>query len=134
MELEMDREHVAHIVIQAFYEVYNTLGYGFLEKNYENALVLELRLRGVKAVQQAPVAVNYKGQKIGDYFVDVLVEDCVILELKTAVELAPEHEAQLLHYLKATNIDLGLLLNFGPKPKVRRLVYETARHRQSGTF
>jgi GxxExxY protein len=98
-----------------------------LEKNYENALVLELRSRGLQAVQQAPVAVFYKGQKIGDYLVDILVEDCLILELKTAEEISPQHEAQLLHYLKATEIDLGLLLNFGPKPKVRRLIYETAR-------
>ena len=80
-------------------------------------------------MQQAPIAVYYKGQKIGDYFVDILVEGCVILELKAVEELAPEYEAQLLHYLKATDIDLGLLLNFGPKPKVRRLIYEKARHR-----
>ena len=125
----MDREQVAKIVVQAFYEVYNTLGHGFLEKNYENSLVLELRSHGLRVAQQSPVAVYYKGQKVGDYFVDILVEDCLILELKAVEELALEHEAQLLHYLKATEIDLGLLLNFGPKPKVRRLIYETARLR-----
>jgi GxxExxY protein len=125
----MDREQVAKVVVQAFYEVYNTLGHGFLEKNYENALVLELRSRGLYVAQQAPVAVYYKDQKIGDYFVDILVENCLVVELKAVEELSPEHEAQLLHYLKATDIDLGLLLNFGPKPKVRRLIYETARQR-----
>jgi GxxExxY protein len=125
----MDREIAAKIAVSAFYEVYNHLGTGFLEKNYENALVLELKSRGLNVRQQSPVEVFYKGQKIGFYLADIVVEDCLILELKAVEEICLEHEAQLLNYLKATDIDLGLLMNFGPKPKVRRFVYETARNK-----
>lgn len=123
----MDREIAAKIAVKAFYEVYNQLGHGFLEKNYENALVLELQLQGLNVRQQSPVEVFYKDQKIGFYLADIVVEDCLLLELKAVEEIRLEHEAQLLNYLKATDIDLGLLMNFGPKPKVRRFVYETAR-------
>jgi GxxExxY protein len=117
-------------IIKAFYDVYNELGYGFLEKVYENALLLELRERGHQVVQQAPLSITYHGVKVGEYHVDLLVNDCVILELKAADSLAPEHEAQLLNYLKASGIKVGLLLNFGPHPQVRRKVFDTARVRQ----
>jgi GxxExxY protein len=123
-----DREVVTRIVVQAFYDVYNILGHGFLEKVYENALVLELRERGLKVETQAPIKVLYKGVKIGDYFADLLVEDCLLVELKAVEQLTVEHEAQLLNYLKATSVNLGLLLNFGPKPLVKRKIYESARH------
>jgi GxxExxY protein len=114
-------------VVQSFYEVYGTLGSGFLEKVYENALALELERRGLRVQKQAPIQVYYAGQVVGEYFADLLVEGCLIVEIKAAEELAVEHEAQLLNYLKATRIDLGLRLNFGPKPQVKRRIFETAR-------
>ena len=109
-------------IIGAFYDVYNELGYGFLEKVYENALVHELRKRGYHVQQQAPIDVTYDGLLVGQYFADLLVNEVVILELKAAKAIAEEHEAQLLNYLKATEIEVGLLLNFGPKPEVKRKI------------
>ncbi|MCK4831742.1 MAG: GxxExxY protein [Anaerolineales bacterium] len=114
-------------IINAFYQVYNQLGHGFLEKVYENALVHELRKRKHEVVQQAPIKVRYDGAIVGEYFADLLVNGAVILELKAAVAIAPEHEAQLLNYLKATDIDVGLVLNFGPEPQIKRKIFETAR-------
>jgi GxxExxY protein len=116
-------------IVQAFYQVYNTLGYGFLERVYENALAIELRKRGLVVQQQAPVKVYYDGQQVGEYYADLLAENCVIVELKAAEVLGDEHHAQILNYLKATEIEVGLLLNFGPKPEVKRKVFETARNR-----
>lgn len=125
----MEREEVIRAIIGAFYLVYNTLGTGFLEKNYENAMAIELREQGFLVQQQAPIKVFYKEQSIGEYFADLLVSECVIVELKVASSISPQHEAQLLNYLKATEIDLGILLNFGPKAEFRRKIYETARKR-----
>jgi GxxExxY protein len=121
------REEAARAVVQAFYRVYGTMGYGFLEKVYENALSIELRLRGFEVRKQEPINVHYLGEVVGEYFADLLVEDCLIVEIKAVDGLAAEHEAQLLNYLKATEIDLGLLLNFGPKPEIRRKIFQTAR-------
>jgi GxxExxY protein len=126
-----DREDVARAVIQAFYRVYDTLGSGFLERVYESALAIELRRRGLVVERQAPITVFYEGEQVGEYFADLLVEECLIVEVKAAETLAVEHEAQLVNYLKATTIDLGLLLNFGPKPQIRRKIYETARSSHS---
>ena len=103
--------------------MYNALGYGFLEKVYENALLLELRRRGLQVEQQTPIKVYYAGQVVGEYFADLLVEGKVIVELKAAEAISPAHEAQLLNYLKATGISVGLLLNFGPRPEFRRKVF-----------
>ena len=114
-------------IIRAFYEVYNTLGYGFLEKVYENALALQLQALGLQVTQQAPIQVFFKGQEVGIYHADLLVEDLVILELKSVRTLAKEHEAQLLNYLKATPYEIGLLLNFGPRPQVKRKVFDNNR-------
>ena len=111
-------------VIAAFFAVYNTLGYGFLEKVYENAMVIELGRRGVVVLAQAPITVFYHGQAVGEYFADLLVADKVIVELKAVKALAQEHEAQLLHYLRATRIEVGLLLNFGPEPTFQRRAYD----------
>ena len=122
---------VTSSVIKAFYDVYNQLGYGFLEKVYENALAHELEKRGFWVDQQMPIEVFYDGITVGQYFADLLVNKVVILELKAAEGIIEQHEAQLLNYLKATNIDVGLLLNFGPKPQVKRKVYETARKRDA---
>jgi GxxExxY protein len=114
-------------IIGAFYAVYNTLGWGFLEKVYQNALKLEMEKRGLRCEPQAKIAVYYDGQQVGEYYADFLVEDAVIIELKAVEQLAPEHEAQLVNYLKATAIEVGLLVNFGPKPQFKRRVFDTAR-------
>jgi len=111
-------------VINCFYAVYSSLGYGFLEKVYENSLLYELTKRGIKAQAQYPLSVHYDGVVVGEYFADLIVEDGLILEIKSVKSLLPEHEAQLLNYLKATEIEVGLLLNFGPKPEVKRKVFD----------
>jgi GxxExxY protein len=114
-------------IIGAFFRVYNCLGYGFPEKVYENALVLELRKMDVKAEPQEPITVYYDDQVVGQYYADIVVDGAVILELKAVDALLPEHEAQLLNYLKATSVEIGLLLNFGLTPEVKRKVYDNQR-------
>jgi GxxExxY protein len=106
----------------AIFEVHRTLGEGFLEKVYENALLVELRNQGLKTESQVPIPVFYKDNLVGDYFADLVVEDQIIIELKTVDELTAVHQAQLIHYLKATKKSLGLLVNFkGKKATIRRL-------------
>lgn len=107
--------------------VYNNLGYGFLEKVYRNAMVIELRRMGLNVVSEAPITVYYEGEVVGEYFADLLVDDAVIVELKAVERLSPEHEAQLLNYLKATPYEVGLLLNFGPQAEVKRKAFDNAR-------
>jgi GxxExxY protein len=114
-------------IIKVFYKVYNTLGYGFLEKVYENSLIIELKKAGIAAMPQAPIKVLYDGDVVGEYFADILVEDEVIVEIKAVRNLVVEHEAQLLNYLKATDIEVGLLLNFGVQPQVKRKVLDNDR-------
>ena len=111
-------------IIRAFYNVYNNLGYGFLEKVYENALAIELRNAQLQTMQQHPIQVSYKGQLVGEYYADLLVHDLILIELKSVREVTEIHEAQLLNYLKATPYEVGLLFNFGPKPNVMRRVYD----------
>ena len=111
-------------VIKAFYKVYAVLGYGFSEKVYENALVIELRKAGLFAEPQKKIQVYYEGELVGEYFADIIVNERVIIELKAVRALVEEHEAQLLNYLKASSIEVGLLLNFGPKSDVKRKVYD----------
>ncbi len=120
----MKYEQTTDKILQAFYKVYSSLGYGFLEKVYENAMVIELRRLGLRVVQQAPITVYYEGECVGQHAADLLIEEIVIVELKATRLLDPENEAQLLNYLKATVIEVGLLLNFGPKPQVKRKVYD----------
>ena len=110
-------------IIKAFYKVYNNLGHGFLEKVYENALVIELQTMGLSASQQRAVRIFYNGQVVGNYFADLVVEELVIVELKAAAAIDKAHEAQLLNYLRATEMEVGLLLNFGLKPEFRRKVF-----------
>ncbi len=107
-------------IIGAFFDVYNTLGFGFLEKAYENALAFELRSRDFQVEQQKPISVYYREQVIGEYFADLIVNNLVIVELKASRSMIPAHEAQLLNYLKATKYEVGLLLNFGHTPKHKR--------------
>ena len=118
---------VTERVIGAFYDVYNALGYGFLEAVYERALAIELEKLGLHVVTQARIQVSYAGQVVGDYFADLLVEEKVLIEVKAARSLHEEHEAQLLNYLKATRYEVGLLLNFGPKPQLKRKAYDNTR-------
>jgi GxxExxY protein len=110
-------------IINAFYTVYNALGYGFLEKVYENALTHELSQRDLRVQQQKPIKVYYDGVVAGEYFADLLVEEKVIVELKAAKAISDRHKAQLINYLKATGIEVGLILNFGPKPTFVRRVF-----------
>ncbi|MCK4283547.1 MAG: GxxExxY protein [Candidatus Brocadiae bacterium] len=111
-------------IIGAAYAVYNALGYGFLEKVYENALCIELRKAGLRVQQQYAVQVRYKGELVGDYVADLLVEDKVIVEAKALSALQAVHEVQLVNYLKATGIEVGLLINFGREIEIRRKVFD----------
>jgi len=119
-------------IIGVFYEVYNELGIGFLESVYENALAIALVEAGFSVAQQAPILVYYHGNLVGDFRCDLLVESKVILELKAVREIAPEHVAQTLNYLKATDVEVALLLNFGEKPAFKRLVFDNERKMRRG--
>ncbi len=125
--MEAKHKDITEQIIKAFYAVYNTLGYGFLEKVYESAMVIELRKLGLEVVCQPRIVVYYAGQEVGEYNADLLVEDAVIVELKATRTLSPANEAQLLNYLKATVYEVGLLLNFGPQPQIKRKVYDNER-------
>ena len=117
-------------IIKAFYNVYNKLGYGFLEKVYENAMLIELTKFGLSCKNQCPIKVFYDEKNVGEYFADIIVNSTVIVELKAAENLCEEHECQLVNYLKATEIEVGLLLNFGKEPQLKRKVL-TKDHKQS---
>lgn len=114
-------------IIGIFYDVYNDLGHGFLESVYEQALAIALDEAGIKFERQLPISVWFRGRQIGDFRADVMVEAKVLLELKAARTIEEAHEKQLLNYLRATEFEVGLLLNFGLKPQFRRLVYENER-------
>jgi GxxExxY protein len=118
---------ITELIIKAFYTVYNALGYGFLEKVYRSALAIELRKLGLEVIPEARIAVHYDGEVVGEYFADLMVAGVVIVELKASKNLQDEHEAQLLNYLKATDCEVGLLLNFGPKPEIKRKAFDNAR-------
>ncbi|MFV8268896.1 GxxExxY protein [Flavobacterium sp. GT2N3] len=114
-------------ILKVYYEVYNELGFGFLEKVYQNAMYFELKSQGHKVEAQKQIKVYYKSQLVGDYFADLLIEDSIILELKACGCLMDEHKAQLLNYLKATEVEIGLLLNFGTTPEFKRSIYTNDR-------
>src|SRR5210317_1728407 len=121
----MDLNELTYLINGAIFEVNRILGPGFLEKVYENALLMELKARGIKAAAQYPIKVRYKDQIVGEYFADLLVEDQVIIELKTVDKIEKIHEAQLLNYLKATGIKVGLLVNFkNTKADIKRMVLD----------
>ncbi|MBI3651260.1 MAG: GxxExxY protein [Acidobacteria bacterium] len=123
----MKEEELTRQIIAAFYKVYSALGYGFLESVYERALCLELGKIGLRAVRQQPIQVYYDGENVGDYAADIVVNDKVILVLKVAESLHPAHESQLINYLKATDIEVGLLLNFGTQPAFARKLFTNDR-------
>lgn len=123
----MLHEQLTSTIISNFFIVYNTLGYGFLEKVYENAMAYKLRQSGLHIHQQARIVVTFEGIVVGEYFADLLVENQVIVELKAAQSITPAHQAQLINYLKATGIEVGLLLNFGPEATFARRVFTIKR-------
>jgi len=127
MNNDLKYKELTDAVICCFYNVYNVLGYGFLEKVYDNSLHYELIKRGISVTDQYPIPVYYDDNVVGEYFADLLVENSLIIEIKATKCILPEHEAQLLNYLKATEIEVGLLLNFGPKPEIRRKVFDNTR-------
>lgn len=122
--MEYLHQDITEKIIKAFYNVYNILGFGFLEKVYENAMLIELQSMCLKCERQKQLDVFFKRNKVDEYFADIIVEDMVIIELKAAESLIPEHQAQLLNYLKATNIEVGLLLNFGKVPQIKREIFQ----------
>ena len=125
---------VTDAVIGAFYDVYNELGHGFLESVYREAMIVALRSKSVLVEREKNVSVSFRGQTVGVFRTDLVVENCVVVELKCARTIDSNHEAQLLNYLKATRYDVGLLLNFGVKPQFRRMILETARDRHRKVF
>ena len=116
----MKEDLLTRKIIGCAYQVHNTLGPGFLEKVYENALRIELEQQGLRVKQQEPISVSYKGYVVGEYYADLWVEDCVAIELKAVQILDKVHEVQLVNYLTATGVDSGLLLNFGPSVQVKK--------------
>jgi GxxExxY protein len=125
--LPLAYQELTNTIINAFYTVYNALGYGFLEKVYENALAHELRKRSLTVESQHKLAVYYDGIPVGEYFADLLVENSVVLELKAAEAIDDAHTAQLINYLKATKCEVGFVLNFGPDPKFERRYFSNQR-------
>jgi GxxExxY protein len=124
--VSLEQKALTAIIINAFYTVYNSLGHGFLEKVYENALLYELKKRGLRVEQQMRIQVFYAGQVVGEYFADLVVESSVILELKAAETISEAHKAQLFNYLKSTQCEVGFVFNFGPEPKFERRYYSNA--------
>ena len=121
------QNELTSLILKTFYEVYNELGYGFLEKVYKNALLIELKNKGLEVTSNEKVKVYYKGENVGDYYTDIIVNNTVILELKAAECIVEAFENQLLNYLRGTDCEVGLLLNFGKKPEFRRKVFENKR-------
>jgi GxxExxY protein len=120
----MQDEELTDQIIKAYFTVYNTLGFGFMEKVYENALAMELLMIGLSVRQQERINVFYKNNVVGEYWADIQVNEKVILELKAAEKLRDEHRCQLVNYLRATTCEIGLLLNFGRVPEIRRVLYQ----------
>ena len=115
------------LIIAVFYDVYNELGFGFLESVYRNSLRLALLDKGLTVEHEVPVTVLFRGQNVGDFRADLVVNGTILLELKTAEQIVAAHESQVLNYLRSTALELGLILNFGPKPQVRRLLLDNSR-------
>jgi GxxExxY protein len=127
MNTELMHADLTDTLIRVYYDVYNELGHGFLESVYQKAFALVLRQEGLTFQQQTPIRVNFRGEDMGEFFADLLVESSVLIELKAVNALERAHERQLLNYLRATNIEVGLLFNFGPRPQFRRLAFDNSR-------
>lgn len=126
-EEELVSKELVDIILHHFYRIYNELGYGFLERVYQNALYFALIDEGLKCETEKPIKVYFDGRVVGDYRADILVEDCIMLELKASEEYSPAFDNQLINYLKATEIEVGYVLNFGKKPKYSRKVFSNNR-------
>ncbi len=124
----MKHQELTKQIIEAAYRVHNALGYGFLEKVYQNALLIELEKKGIPAESEKPLTVLYESEIVGEYICDIVVDGRVILELKAVKELNGIHEVQLVNYLKGTGIEVGLLINFGPSVQVKRKVLDRVRN------
>ena len=123
----MIEERLTEKILNLFFKVHHELGFGFLEKVYKNALYMELKEAGFVCETEKPIEVYYKEKVVGQFYADIVVEDRVILELKATKSLCLEHEFQLINYLKATNQEVGLLLNFGQRPEFRRKIFTNDR-------
>jgi len=119
----LKHKELSEKIIAAAYNVHKELGHGFLEKVYKNALAVELEEAGLRYTLEAPLQVTYHGRIIGDYFVDIIVDDKIIVEIKAVSKIEPVHEVQLVNYLKATGINVGLLINFGDSVEIKRRIY-----------
>jgi GxxExxY protein len=126
LQMEILHKEITDKILKAFYKVYNELGFGFLERVYENSLIIELNKAGLKCHKQRPIEVFYEKINVRTYFADIIVNECVIIELKAAESLIEAHELQLINYLKATKIEVGLLLNFGKTPSFKRKIFSNA--------
>jgi len=124
---DFKHKEITDVIIRLFYKVYNELGFGFLERVYQNALFMELTSHGFEVEPQKQIKVYYNGQQVGDYYADIVVNNSIILELKATEFLIRENELQLINYLKATDLEVGLLLNFGAKPEFKRKVFSNNR-------
>jgi GxxExxY protein len=135
-ERGLPQREITERAIGAFFDVYNELGVGYLESVYESAMAIVLRELGLRAVRQPPLVVRFRGVPIGEFRPDIVVEDAIILELKAARAIEATHEAQLLNYLRASDLEVGLLLNFGPKATFRRFGFsnDRKRHPRSSAF
>lgn len=129
MSIDSSYKHseLTDLVIGVFYDVYNELGFGFLESVYRNSLRLALIQKGLTVDKEVSVSVFFRGHSVGDFHADLVVNGVLLLELKTAERIIPAHESQLLNYLRSTELEIGLILNFGPRPQVRRLLLDNSR-------
>jgi len=123
----MKHEEITERIIGVFYEVYNELGHGLIESVYEQSMAIALSEAGLQVVRQAPITVHFRGQVVGDFRADLLVNNQVIVELKAASAIERAFEAQVMNYLRATKVEVGLLMNFGPKPEFKRFIYDNER-------
>ena len=127
MKADLKHGLITDQILGVFYDVYNELGHGFLESVYQRSLVLALEAAGLRVCSRVAIPVWFRGERVGQFEADVLVEDCVLLELKAARMLDSSHRAQLMNYLRATEIEVGLLLNFGERPEFKRLIYDNLK-------
>ncbi|MEC4048703.1 GxxExxY protein [Flavobacterium sp. SUN046] len=125
--MELLYKELTYLILKSFFAVYNELGYGFLEKVYHSALLIELRNEGLSVESKKKMKVYYKGNIIGEYYPDIIVENTIIVELKSSESISKAHETQLLNYLKGTDCEIGLLLNFGKSPEFSRKVFENRK-------
>ena len=128
-----EAQEVTEKIIGVFYEVYNQLGHGFLESVYQQAMMIALSEAGLHVAQQQPITVHFRGKVVGEFRADIVVNSVVIIEIKASKGMESAYEAQIMHYLRATDVEIGLLMNFGPKPEFKRFIYDNDRKRARPT-